>query len=213
LGNLPHPLSLNVKQLKEMLNGDVQILDARAPEAFAGGHIRGSIPIARSMIPVFAGWVLNVEKPIVIIDDHSPHLEEVVRHLIRIGFDNISGYLAGGFINWYVAAQQMEKFNLWSVRELNEHLNGEDIFLLDVRDVDSFEEGHIKDAHNIYAGKVHERIAEIPKDKHVVVYCDSGVKTSMVASILKREGYQQITNVLGGFIAWQKSGYDVVTQS
>ncbi len=210
LGNLPHPNSLDIQEVKSHRDGGAQIIDTRAPEAFAGGHIRGSISIMRDMVPVFAGWVLDYKKPIIIVEDHTPHLDEVVRHLIRLGYDNIEGYMAGGFMNWYKGAMETEKFNLWTVVELEEHMGSDDIFLLDVRDEESFSEGHIKGAVNIYAGHVKGNLEKIPKDKHVVVYCDSGVKTSMVASILKAGGYEEITNVLGGFIAWKRSGNKVV---
>jgi hydroxyacylglutathione hydrolase len=70
-------------------------------------------------------------------------------------------------------------------------------------------DGYIEGAHNIWVGHLKDRLEEVPKEKHIVIYCDAGYKTSIAASILKMDGYEQVTNVLGGMMAWKKAGYPI----
>ena len=207
LYKLPYVKPLIVKDVK---NARAQIVDVRNPHSFAGAHIPGSYSIWEEGLPLFAGWVLNYEDPIIIVDENNLQLPEIVRCLIRIGYDNISGYLAGGFSTWYKSAQPIEKVNTWSVHELKENLK-EDIHILDVREYNHWKQGHIRGAHHIYVGELPDHLDEIPQ-KPIVVYCDSGLKTSIATSILQMHGYNTVTNVLGGMMAWNTAGYPVEKQ-
>jgi hydroxyacylglutathione hydrolase len=220
LGRLPYLKPIPPKILKEMKNNGACILDVRKPTSFAGGHVPGSLNIWREGVPAFAGWFLNYEDPIIVVDDHDSSLEEVRQALIRLGFDNIHGYLSGGFPSWYLHAEEVDTINLWTVHQLKERLTGrvgelkktseEDFFLLDVRKIEDRREGYIEGSHHIYVGEVPGRIDEIPRDLPVVVYCDSGYKSSTACSYLKKNGFTELTSVLGSMTAWKKAGYPVV---
>ncbi len=200
LHGLPHVSPLTPK---EVIKADAQILDVRTPPSFSGGHIPGSINIWKDIVPLFAGWVLN-DDPLVIVDEQG-FKKEVVQYLFRIGYDNMLGYLAGGFSSWAKSSYPFETIDNWSVHELKENL-GTDIYLLDVREAYNWETGFIKGAHHTYVGELKDHLNEIPQT-HIVVYCDSGFKTSIATSILKGNGYNQVTNVLGGTKAWTNAGY------
>lgn len=209
LHSLPHLKQLTIGELKEYQKKEAQIVDARMPTAFSGGHIPNSISIWRKGLPLFVGWMLNYEDPIIFITDLNRQPDEIVRYCIRLGYDNLLGVLAGGFSTWYKGAQEIGHVNTWTVHDLKKKYD-ESIFILDVREENKWEqEGHIEGAHNIWVGDLKQRLAEVPKDKHIVVYCDSGYKTSIAASILKMKGYEKVTNMLGGFMAWKKAGYPI----
>jgi rhodanese-related sulfurtransferase len=87
---------------------------------------------------------------------------------------------------------------------------GADHYLLDVRTIEEFESGHIAGAANISHTDVAARLAEIPKDKPVVVYCRSGNRSAQAAQVLRDAGYTQVYD-LGGIIAWQEDGYTLCT--
>ena len=70
--------------------------------------------------------------------------------------------------------------------------------------------GHIEGALHIHGGKLEERYAEVPKDRPVAVVCGSGYRASIASSFLKREGYKDVTNVLGGMAAWKAAGLPTV---
>lgn len=81
-------------------------------------------------------------------------------------------------------------------------------FLLDVRTPQEFREGHIPGAVNIELDGLANRLAEIPRDEPVVVYCRSGRRSQMAAQILAQAGFTNITD-LGGIVAWQRQGLPV----
>ncbi|MGD2251064.1 MAG: MBL fold metallo-hydrolase [Candidatus Methanofastidiosia archaeon] len=203
LHGLPLVCPLPPKKIKEI---PAQILDVRNPPSFSGAHIPGSINIWRQGVSLFTGWMFTYDEPIIIVDE-SNRITDVVQYLARIGYDNVKGFLAGGFPAWIKSSFPMGMIDTWSVHDLNQNLT-EDIFLLDVREITNFkEDGYIKGAHHIYVGDLPHKLDEIPKDTHIVVYCDSGFKTSIATSFLKVKGYKNLTNVLGGTIAWKKAEY------
>lgn len=210
MGRLPHLKPIPTQILKEMKNNRAQVLDVRKPTSYAGGHIPGSFNIWREGVAAFAGWFLNYEDPIILVDDHGYGLDEVRQYLIRIGFDNLYGYLADGFPKWYLHAETMETLKLWTVQDLKMHQFDGDFFLLDVRKIKDWNEGFIEGAHHIYVGDVPGKLDEIPRDVPVVVYCDSGFKSTLTCSYLKNNGYTDLVSVLGSMNAWRKAGYPVV---
>ena len=174
------------------------------------GHIPGSISIWREGIASFAGWFLDYDLPIVIVDDFNQDLDPVFRHFVRLGYDNLAGVLLGGFPAWTKAAREIATTPTCSVQELNHRLETESLFLLDVRDMKNWRAvGHIREAHHIYIGELPDHISEVPKDGPVVICCDAGYKGGLGASILARHHYHNVTNVLGGMTAWKQAGYKI----
>ena len=210
LGHLPYLTPLTPDEVNNLVENGAQLLDTRMPTSFGGGHIPNSLNIWRDGVGSFSGWFLNYEDPIIIIEDNEKNLNEVLKYLIRIGFDNIYGYLMGGFEAWYMAAREIDKLDMWSVHELKKSLdNKEDLFLLDVRKLSDRKKGHINDSYHIYTGEVLQKLDQIPKNKKIVVYCDSGYKSTLVASLLQKSNYENVKSVLGSMGAWLKAGYPV----
>jgi len=202
------PRPLQPAEVQEKIRAGCQLVDIRSPTAYAAGHIPGSISIWREGLPAFAGWVLDYARPIVIVDDFNCEIQRALLHFLRLGYDNVTGWLAGGFPAWFRAALPVETTGTCTVQELSQKPGGGDLFLLDVRDIKKRKaQGHIRGSHHIYAGEIPDHIAEVPKDRPVVVYCDAGFKGSLAASLLAMRGYRPVTNVLGGMQAWLRAGY------
>ncbi|MFA5221346.1 MAG: MBL fold metallo-hydrolase [Methanoregula sp.] len=211
---LPRPAPrlqpLSIAELKKYILTGCQIVDIRAPTSFAAGHIPGSISIWRDGISAFIGWFVDYTHPIVIIDDFNVSLDPVLRQFVRLGYDTIAGCLAGGFPAWFRAAQEINTHKTLTVQELKIHVEHTTPYLLDVRDEKNWTRvGHIRGAHHIYVGELPAHLDEIPKNEPVVIYCDSGYKGSLAASILSRNQYRDITNVLGGMTAWKQAGFRI----
>jgi hydroxyacylglutathione hydrolase len=205
---LLHPLA--VSRLENLRISGCQILDIRAPTSFGAGHIPGSISIWRDGLSSFAGWFLNYNDPIIIIDDFNQNLEPVVRQLVRLGYDNIAGILAGGFPAWFKGARDIGTIPTCTVQQLHDHLAHKKPFLLDVRDIKNRRAfGYIPGSCHIYVGELPLHIQEIPADKPVFVYCDAGYKGSLAASILAQHKYHNVTNVLGGMTGWIQAGFEI----
>jgi len=207
---LPRARPLPVAAVTSLIASGCQIVDIRSPTAFAGGHIPGSLSIWRDGIASFAGWFLDYKRPIVLIDDFSLDLKPVLRQFVRLGYDSTAGWIAGGFPAWFRAARPVGTTGTCTVQALNERLTRKDLFLLDVRDRKNRERaGHIPGSVHVYVGELPQHLPEIPKDRPLVVYCDSGFKGSLASSVLEMHGFLDVTNVLGGMQAWILAGYPV----
>jgi hydroxyacylglutathione hydrolase len=207
---LPALRPYNNAALKAAQSAGAQVVDVRAPTSYAAGHLQNSLSIWREGLPAFIGWFLNYEDPILLVDDFNLGLDAIVPHFVRLGYDNIAGFLAGGFPAWFKGAEEIAQFPSWSVQELFERRNDPGLYLLDVRDSHNREKvGHIPGSIHIFVGELPKRIAEVPSDRPVVAYCDAGYKGCLACSILENAGYSRVTNLLGGMTAWVKAGYPV----
>lgn len=205
LHHLPSLQALSVKEVKDYRETGAQIVDVRDPLGFANGFIPGSFNVIRKGLAQFIGWFLNYEEPIILVDDYNMNLDSVIRPFIRLGYDNIAGYLRGGIASWYGNGENIKKVEMIHAKELQQHLHDEDLFLLDVGRKDRWKSGHIPGAHHIYVGELEEHLEEIPQNRNIVIYCESGYKTSLGASILKQHEYEQVTELVGGLSTWKSN--------
>lgn len=183
------------------------VLDGREPEAFAGGHIPGSYSVWLDGMAVFGGWLANQTTPVYLVLDEMNQLETAVLSLGRLGVDNIQGVLAGGFAAWRGAGQPIEYSGTVAPRELAEAR--ERYIILDVRDDMEFEdEGHIADARHMFVGYLDKHLGriegELDHKAAIAVVCSVGHRAGLAASVLRRNGYRNVKNLLGGMTAWTK---------
>ncbi len=131
----------------------MQVVDIRSPTAFGAGHVPGSLSIWREGLTAFMGWVLDYDRPIAIVDDFDLDLDRVAAHFVRLGYDNLAGYLGGGFESWFRSGRPVGRFPVWTVRDLREHLG--EVTVLDVRDGNHrAEQGAIPGSAHIYVGEL-----------------------------------------------------------
>lgn len=187
------------------------ILDVRSKEAFAAAHLPGAINIPLGPnLPTWAGWVLPYDHPTLIVLDDPAAMPAVTTHLLRVGFDDVRGFLDGGIDAWETAGLPVESLPTTSVHGLAEKLtNREPLTVLDVRTEREWNAGHIAGAVHIHGGRLQQHFAEVPKDKPVAVVCGSGYRASIASSFLQRAGYEDVSNVLGGMSAWRAAGLDM----
>lgn len=214
LGRISLPPPLPPSEFKNELEHGAVVLDARTPAGFGGAHIKGACNIWLGGIPAFAGWVLSYDTPLLLVLESGVELETAVRYLIRLGYDQIAGYLWGGIVGWYNAGLPVERLGLSTVDELKRRLeSGEDLIVLDVRDENEWREGHIKDALHIYVGQLQNRLDEVPRDRPISVFCNIGHRASLAASILLRAGYTNLCcDVLGSMRAWNAKKFPVTRE-
>jgi hydroxyacylglutathione hydrolase len=212
IGELPDLAPYTNRQVKEQIGKGVQLLDIRAPGSFGSGYIPGSLSIWRDGLSAFTGWFLNYEVPIIIVDDFNLSLDPVIRQFVRLGYDNLKGYVAGGFPAWYKGGERFDRHRVWSVYDLHSALESPTgkLYLLDVRDVHNRQKaGHIAGDHHIYVGELPNRVTGVPRNAEIVVYCDAGYKGCLAASYLSMKGYTRVTNILGGMTGWSGAGLPV----
>jgi hydroxyacylglutathione hydrolase len=211
LKGLPVPELLSPKEFRTGMEKGLTVVDTRMPHSFGGAHIKGSYGIWLKGLPFFAGWLLPYDKPILLVLEEKDQLETAVRYLVRIGYDNIAGFLNGGISSWYMKALPVDGLILISVQSLKDKIERkEKMIILDVRGDKEWDKGHIEGAKHIYVGYLEENLDKVPRDCPIIVYCDSSRRSNIAASILKKNGYDRVYNVLGSMTAWRNAGYEVV---
>lgn len=207
--DLPGRTRHRAEQVYERVCDHCLVVDVRQKEAFAASHIPGAINIPLgAVMPTWAGWVLPYDHPILIVLDNPIDMPQAVAHLLRVGFDDIRGYLEDGMDRWQTAGFETSRLQTMSVHELAGRLKGADApFVLDVRTEREFDAGHIGDAHHIHGGLLQERVTEVPRDREVAVVCGSGYRASIASSFLKRRGYERVITVLGGMSGYMAAGF------
>ncbi|MEO5936495.1 MAG: MBL fold metallo-hydrolase [Terriglobales bacterium] len=204
LGGIPGEKALSIAETQAAIHAGAIVVDLRRPEAFGGAHIPGSINIGGgASLATWASWILPYETPIVLVGDASTDYEQARRSLIRVGLDDISGYLKGGVTAWIEAGLDQGHLPQISVEELQQK---KDACILDVRGDGEWNGGHIGCAQHIMAGDVPKCLGEIDRTRDIHVICGTGYRSSVAASYLKKHGFPGVFNVVGGMTAWKKRG-------
>jgi hydroxyacylglutathione hydrolase len=213
LGGVPGGEALPPQDFAALLKKeDAVVIDLRRPEAFGGAHIPGALSIgAGTTFAMWAAWVVPYGRPLLLVGDDSTYEEAARRALIRVGLDDIRGTLRGGMRAWIEAGLEQAHLPQVSVSELRERMARNGAFVLDVRTDAEWRSGHIEAAQHIMAGYLAERMSSVPKDKPVHIVCGSGYRSSIAASLLRRAGFRDVTNVAGGMSAWKQQNFPTVT--
>lgn len=208
LGGIPHPAKLTLNQFKEVVSGNITILDSRDKLSFAGGHIKGSLNVPdNSAFTTWTGWMLKYDEPYVLITEKNT-IEELTKNLVRIGMEHFFGYIAD-LNNWADHCNELEVVKQITVSELSKLNKDEEIQIIDVRESTEYKSAHIPQAVNIHAGLIENNLEKIDKSKKVVVYCESGDRSSIAISKLMKNGFLNAYNLTGGIKAWITEGSPV----
>ncbi|MFW6051645.1 MAG: MBL fold metallo-hydrolase [Myxococcota bacterium] len=186
-----------------------KIIDTRKPEAFAGGHVPGAYAVWMGGLPIFGGWVASHETSVYLVTNDDAEIAEAVRHLSRIGVDRVTGALAGGFDAWRGSAQPIETLGVTTPHRLAEQRGA--VAVVDVRDEDEYAGGHVAGARHLYVGHLDDGVLDLDLNQSapVAVTCSIGNRSGLGASILKRHGFRDVRNVLGGMTAWERMGLPI----
>jgi hydroxyacylglutathione hydrolase len=205
LHGLPAPNPLSPGEFGE-LAAEGTVLDTRSETSFGGAHIPKALGIPESDVAKYGGWFLPSHLPIMLLGEGNDH-GETIRNLIRMGFDNIGGYLAGGMHSWLKAGYVVQSSGLVTAEEICRRLDeGEEPFLLDVRSERELDtEGRINGALHIPIPHLPPRLHEVPCNRSVHIVCGSGLRSTIAASILQQFGWEDVSVVLGGTAAWSST--------
>ena len=207
---LPGLERINVVDFQERIrNGHVELLDTRNYLAFGGQHIENSWHLdLNGNFPTFSGWVLPIDKDILLVTDDDDKALEAVLWARRVGVDRIVGYLAGGITGWLTQGLPTGSVEQISAEDLHDMVLGEDNFtLVDVRAKAEFEENHIKGAINIETADLRTDYKALDSEKPTILVCSSGNRSSLGTSILAQKGFKHLVNVSGGMSGYSAAGY------
>jgi hydroxyacylglutathione hydrolase len=208
LSELAFPRPMNIADFEDHIKErNMLVVDTRNPYAFAGSHIPGSLSIWLGGTSVYPGWVIPTDQYIVFVLERADDIEQVAARFQRLGFDNMCGYLCQGMSEWQETGKPISNLGTLSVQQLQSMLKNGEVTLLDVREPREWKEGYAEGAERIFFGELTEKTGSLPKDKPIAVTCSVGNRSSLASSILKRKGFEEVFNVLGGMNAWETLAY------
>ena len=197
---VPPPMTLEEVVRRQRLGAVV--LDTRPPEDFASGHLIGSINLGMAgRYAEFAGGVIQPGAPIVLVCDEGIELEAKNR-LARIGFDDVVGHLADPLGAFAEHPEETSRSTRIDVAGLRETLDERDIQLVDVRQPGETEGGVIEGAILIPLTQLNARLASLDASRSTIVYCAGGFRSSIAASRMAAAGFGDVSDLLGGYAAW-----------
>ena len=206
LADLPPLPRLSAAQVKAQIEEGTLALDVRPPERFAAGFIPGSINIALSgQFATWAGTVLGVAARPVLIADTEEQISEARVRLTRVGIDAEPGYIVDAPKEWTDAGLSLDTLPQMTVSELAERRTLNKMQVLDVRREAEWKAGHIADSELCPLDRFAHQIPWLDKSTPVAVHCKSGYRSTIACSLLKKAGYHNVTNVIGGFDAWTEA--------
>lgn len=206
--SLPHSLPplLTLDQTLKLMPTS-QIIDGRNPEAFARGHLKGAIniPVSASFI-TWAGSILPLNQEYIIVVANSSEALFVVQSLKLIGINSIKGVCDTNTYNsqeWQNLQHASPTLTVEAVAK-----NKDNMYVLDVRTPGEWDQGHIENAHHIEMARINSLTETIPKNSSIAVFCHSGTRACIIASLLQNYGFSAAF-VRGGMQEWIKSGLPI----
>ena len=183
------------------------VLDVRHQRDYAKGHIPRSIFIG--LDGDFAPWVgtlvIDVKQPILLVAPNG-RIEEAITRLSRVGFDNIKGYLNGGFEAWKNASKEYDTVTTIYAMDLKKVIEKEKPVIYDVRKESEYETEHVIDTQHQCLTTLPNHIDDFPKNKIFYIHCAGGYRSMIAASILKSRGIHNFIDVDGGFESIKEVG-------
>jgi hydroxyacylglutathione hydrolase len=212
LTEVPKLKKLTAQDLKAAMDKGIKVIDTRLKTEFAKGFIPGSLNIqGNNAFATWMGWFLTYEEPFILIAEEDK-LDDLTRKLMRIGMDNIYGYVENVNV-WTSLGNNLEKANVISLDEFQHILKTNHTQLIDLRGAAEYKSGHVKGAENLFIGTLEKNLSKINKDQQVVIHCQGGDRSSIGYSLLVKHGFKNIKNYSGGMNEWINSGNPVITNN
>ncbi|PZF73133.1 MBL fold metallo-hydrolase [Taibaiella soli] len=194
--------ALTPEEFKKAAANGALILDTRPSTVFTEGFVPESISIGLDgRFAEWAGSLLPFDQPIILVTEAGKEKESVIR-LARVGLDKVIGYLEGGYAAWVAADERIDMIIDIEPEELAMDIPHDNkLEVIDVRKPGEFNAGHVQGAVNVPLDTLADvtNIAMIDGDANLYIHCAGGYRSVIAASLLKRQGFHNLRNVLGGF--------------
>ena len=200
--------ALPVPALQRLRADGAVVIDVRPVPHYACAHIPGalSIPLS-SQFATWLGWLTSLDDSLIVVRDGDQEVEEIVWQAVKIGYERIVGWLAGGMDAWIAAGEPIARTELVTPDQLGDRR------LLDIRQLSEFAGGHVPAARHVELGSLAHAAARLP-DEPVVVMCGHGERAAGAASLLERAGHHNVAVFRGGPDDWARAtGRPLETES
>jgi hydroxyacylglutathione hydrolase len=195
-------------ELGAVVSRGALVIDTRPAAEYAAQFLPGTIniPLNNSFV-TWAGWLVpyDVDVYLLLADGAEPRLREIVRALALIGLDRVAGYFA------VTAATRLSEDRRSRIQQVTPAdlaaMRGDSVpVVIDVRNDNEWNDGHLPSALHIPLGHLTDRLSELPKGSPVVMQCATGARSAIAASLLTRAGRHDVSNLAGGYQAWVAAG-------
>lgn len=213
LTEVPKVKKLSPDELVKNFKNGVKLIDARNKTDFAAGFIAGSINIqGNNAFATWAGWFVEYNETFMLVASEA-QIEDLTRKLMRIGLDNIIGYV-DNVNDWAEkTGEALGKSKVISLDEFQALQKNNNLQIVDLRGAAEYKAAHIHGTENIFIGTIEQNLDKINRDQPVVIHCQGGDRAAIGYSILAKNGYDNLLNYSGGMNEWTKEGNAVVSES
>ena len=203
------PAAFTAERFQHEMEHGALVIDTRSPQQFGEGHIPAALQVYLhgSAFATRVGFVVSPHRRLLLVVNDERDLREAVTQLAVVGYNQVVGYLDGGMTVWQNAGLPVRQLQQITVEEL--HAHREVFAVLDVRDQDEWDEGHIKGAIHIPYYFVEQRLQELDSTHPLAVTCASGQRSTLACSVLRRHNFTELCNVVGGMDAWYEKGFEI----
>lgn len=213
LSEIPPLPALTAPEVLRLQKEGAVVVDTRPAMQFAVAHVPDAMHLA--LTGQYASWaarIFGLDTPLIIAGEDPEHVRESQLRLARVGIENVIGYLADGVAGWIKNGFELDYIPQITVQDFVElrEQKPDRIAVLDVRELGEVASGVIENSVCIPLGKLKSRTAELNREKLLVVHCKGGYRSSIATSILRRAGFRDIANLIGGFDAWKTEGLPYV---
>lgn len=207
LVEVPQHAKLTKEQFLSAYNKGIKVIDAREKEDFAAGHIPGSINIiGNNSFSTWAGWILNYQEQIILVGSDD-QIEDLTRKLMRIGLDNIYGYIS----DVEEMDIELEQADTVDIDQLKSLLDKSHVQVVDVRGLNDHLEARIKGTDLAFVGTILDNLDKLNKKKQIIVHCQSGARATVAYSLLKKSGLEKVKVYYGGMDEWIEKGNHTIS--
>ena len=201
--------AMSIEQMLEAQNKGVMVLDTRKEGEFSDGHIPNAwyIGLHGQFAPWAGALIVDMHQPIVIVAEEGKEQEAIMR-LARVGYDNVIGYLEGGYAAYAASGKAVSVVPSITPEEFK--ANAPEGQVLDVRKPSEYDNCHIENAQLLTLDYLNEHLDEVNKDKPYVIHCKGGYRSVIAWSILASKGFKNITDIKKGFDGLKAAGVSYV---
>ena len=206
LVEVPKLAELNQKEIDNAIKNGLIVIDARPKAVSSQGFIPGSLLIENmKTFSTFVGSVVDYQNQIILVAEEN-QIEDLTRKLMRIGMDNIYGYVT----NPSEQNLALENVKTIDIETFKSYLGNKNIQKIDVRTENEYKSGHIKGVENIALNTLENNLDKINKKEPVIIHCQSGARAAIAYSILVKNGFENILNYSGGINDWKEKNNELV---
>jgi hydroxyacylglutathione hydrolase len=201
------PVPMTLADAQREVEAGALLVDTRDPSDFARGHLRGAVNVGlEGRYAEYAGSVIRPDERVVLVAEPGSELEAKIR-LGRIGYDNVVGFIDriyAELVEHPDLVQQASRLTVDAFEARRAEL-GDALQLVDVRGPGEVEHGTIPGAQHVPVSKLRDRIGELDPGRPTVVFCAGGYRSSIAASVLRANGFADVSDLVGGYTAWDQS--------